>query len=269
MGKSSATTTSQQTRPTDSQVVDAFANTNLFGDILSAADNLALPTYSGPRVADISDVSMSGINSLADTLSANPLSAVDPAINNLLSGNAVTAAPVAPALSTALNTAATDVTNRIGSQFNLAGRVGDNSAFGSSLGRGITDALATILAPAMQQDANRTLRADLANVDAQRGGINSLLSVLSGQQDLASNVIDAGNILTSNEQARLQGDMDMQAEQNANVLNELSALLNAASTVGGFLPSTGTQTRTRTPGLIDYLTLGADVGSAYAGRPRA
>lgn len=267
MGRSRNVTANEQTRPTDDQVVGAFNRTNLFSDILDRADDLNLGTYGGPRVADISGASMGGIDALTNMLSGNPLGNAQNAANTLLGGDAITASSVAPNLENALTTATRDATNRVASDFNLAGRFGDNSAFGSALGRGVTDALGGILAPVMQADANRNLRAQTANVDAIRGGIGSLLNVLSGNRALAGDVIDAGGILSANEQARLDANMAMQNEQNANALNELSALLNAASTVGGFLPSTGTTTETRTPGLFDYLTLGADVGSAYFGRP--
>lgn len=63
-----------------------------------------------------------------------------------------------PYLERALSDAANQATDNYASMFARAGRLG-SGAFGDSLGRGVTNALAPILQANLQQDANRRLQA--------------------------------------------------------------------------------------------------------------
>lgn len=280
MGAGKNTTTSTQTLPPNvmSDLEGGFGQYTPATRSMEAATTLDPEVYRGDRVAGLTAPQTEGIAALSSLLDSNPFSPARSGVNDLLSGSAIDTAPlsafnprVAPQLREALTTAATDATNNIASQFNLSGRFGDNSAFGSGLSRGVTDAIGGILAPVMQRDADRELSvanallgADASNAGLVNTGANSLMNLLQGEQGLAQNVIGAGGLEQATNQAMLEGNQALVNEQNAVDMTKLNALLSAAG-LGSLAPTSATEETTKKAGLLDYLTLGAQLGSSYLG----
>ena len=276
MGAGINTTTSTQTLPPNvmSDLEGGFGQYTPITQSMELAAGIDPEVYRGPRVAGLTAPQTEGIAALSNLLDSNPFSPARSGITNLLSGSAINKEPlsafnprVAPQLREALTTAATDATNNIASQFNLSGRFGDNSAFGSGLSRGVTDAIGGILAPVMQRDADRELSvanalldADARNAGLVNTGANSLINLLQGEQGLAQNVIGAGGLEQATDQAILEGDQAFVAEQNAADMTKLNALLSAAG-LGSLAPTSQTNVETKKPGLLDYLTLAATAAS--------
>ena len=274
MGAGKNTTTSTQTLPPEIQddITGAFGQYSPVTKAVELAAGIDPEVYRGPRVAGLTAPQTEGIAALSNLLDSNPFSPARSGITNLLSGSAINKEPlsafnprVAPQLREALTTAATDATNNIASQFNLSGRFGDNSAFGSGLSRGVTDAIGGILAPVMQRDADRELSvanalldADARNAGLVSTGANTLVNLLQGEQGLAQNVIGAGGLEQATDQAILEGDQALVAEQNAADMTKLNALLSAAG-LGSLAPTSQTNVETKKPGLYDYLALGASL----------
>lgn len=276
MGQGKNTTTSAQTLPPNvmADLEGGFGQYNPITQSMELASGIDPTVYTGDRVAGLTAPQTEGIAALSSLLSTNPFDAAKSGLTNLLSGSAIDTSPlsafkpsVAPQLTQALNTAATDATNNIASQFNLSGRFGDNSAFGSGLSRGVTDAMGGILAPVMQRDADRELAvanalldADAQNATLANTGANSLMNLLQGEQGLAQSVIGAGGLEQATNQAMLEGDQALVAEQNAADMTQLNALLSAAG-LGSLAPTSQTNVETKKPGLFDYLTLAASAAS--------
>ena len=276
MGAGKNTTTSTQTLPPNvmADLEGGFGKYNPITQTMGLAAGIDPTVYTGDRVAGLTAPQTEGIAALSNLLDSNPFSPARSGITNLLSGSAINKEPlsafnprVAPQLREALTTAATDATNNIASQFNLSGRFGDNSAFGSGLSRGVTDAIGGILAPVMQRDADRELSvanalldADARNAGLVSTGANSLVNLLQGEQGLAQNVIGAGGLEQATDQAILEGDQALVAEQNAADMTKLNALLSAAG-LGSLAPTSATEETTKKPGLLDYLTLAATAAS--------
>lgn len=276
MGQGKNTTTSTQTLPPNvmSDLEGGFGQYNPITQTMGLAAGIDPTVYTGDRVAGLSAPQNQGITALSSLLDSNPFSPARSGINDLLSGSAINTEPlsafnprVAPQLREALTTAATDATNNIASQFNLSGRFGDNDAFGSGLSRGVTDAIGGILAPVMQRDADRELSvanallgADASNAGLVNSGANSLMNLLQGEQGLAQNVIGAGGLEQATNQAMLEGNQALVAEQNAADMTQLNALLSAAG-LGSLAPTSQTNVETKKPGLLDYLTLAATAAS--------
>jgi hypothetical protein len=119
----------------------------------------------------------------------------------------------------------------------------------------------------MQRDADRELSvanallgADASNAGLVNTGANSLMNLLQGEQGLAQNVIGAGGLQQATNQAMLEGDQALVAEQNAADMTQLNALLSAAG-LGSLAPTSQTNVETKKPGLFDYLTLAASAAS--------
>ena len=276
MGAGKNTTTSTQTLPPEIQddITGAFGQYTPATRSMEAATTLDPEVYRGDRVAGLTAPQLEGITFLTNLLSTNPFDAAKSGLTNLLSGSAIDTSPlsafkasVAPQLTQALNTAATDATNNIASQFNLRGRLGDNSAFGSGLSRGVTDAIGGILAPVMERDADRELSvanallgADAQNATLANTGANTLASLLSGEAGLAKDVINAGGLEQATNQAMLEGNQALVNAQNAADMTQLNALLSAAG-LGSLAPTSATEESTKEPGLLDYLTLAATAAS--------
>jgi hypothetical protein len=86
------------------------------------------------------------------------------------------------------------------------------------------------------------------------------MNLLQGEQGLAQNVIGAGGLEQATNQAMLEGNQALVAEQNAADMTQLNALLSAAG-LGSLAPTSTTEETTKKAGLLDYLTLAATAAS--------
>jgi len=248
-GSKTSKTTSQLSPNVQADLEEGFGLKPITGAI-TAAQDFNQDVYTGDRNAGLSTGQTSGINSLLSLLNSNPLSSGLTAANSLLSGNAVdnsglynvgtnldtsalsgvgtnvdTSAlsglntSTSPALMDALKTAASDATNRVASQFNLGGRVGDNSAFGQGVSRGITEGMGGVMAGAAQADADRALRQALGLTEASGASIDNALSQGASLVDASGSSI--ANALTKG--AGLVGA----SEANAGLIDDgIGSLLN-------------------------------------------
>jgi hypothetical protein len=95
--------------------------------------------------------------------------------------------------------------------------------------------------------------ASKANAGLIDDGIGSLLNLITGQSNLAGDVIDAGGL----QQDVAQGDLDAASglvdDQNNASLMELNALFKAAG-LGQLSPTSSTTKSTKNPGFLDFLT---------------
>jgi hypothetical protein len=130
---------------------------------------------------------------------------------------------------------------------------------------------------AINQNAAYDMQAQLANQAAGMQGQqlnNAMASQLFGQgmggfqlgNTANQNMLQAGSMIDAINNMYLGSGSQMFQNQMNSPLNQLNAYIAALQ--GGHMGQ-GTQTQTYTPGLFDYMGLGAQLGSAYLGRPAA
>ena len=89
-----------------------------------------------------------------------------------------------------------------------------------------------------------------------------MLGLTSG---IAGLLGEAGGINRNYEQSLLDAEQQAIAEGNAAELNRLNALMQAAGLASSNFTTTGTETQTYKPGLLDYIKAGGSYSSASQG----
>jgi hypothetical protein len=260
MGKSSKqTTTSVNQRLPDGMEA---ANTAAYQAGLDAAKNFDVQVYDGKRVADMDGLTLDAID-LISQLKNTPsyITGAQDTVSGLLGSDSSAIKTLtrlsndqsSPYLQTMLDTAIGDATNDATSTYAGSGRLG-SAAFGNALGRGVTDAAAPILQENLQADLDRQLNAatGLADVQLTAAGMADEMLGLTGT--VAGLLSDAGKVSSDYEQSLLDADMSFINELNSAELTELNALMQAAGLASSNFTTTGTETSTYKPGLLDYVT---------------
>ena len=267
MGKSSKqTTTSVNQRLPDGMEA---ANTAAYQAGLDAAKNFDVQVYDGKRVADMDGLTLDAID-LISQLKNTPsyITGAQDTVSGLLGSDSSAIKTLtrlsndqsSPYLETMLDTAIGDATNDATSTYAGSGRLG-SAAFGNALGRGVTDAAAPILQENLQADLDRQLSAatGLADVQLTAAGMADEMLGLTGT--VAGLLSDAGKVSSDYEQSLLNADMSYISELNSAELTELNALMQAAGLASSNFTTTGTETSTYKPGLLDYVTATGSLAS--------
>ncbi|UTD28240.1 tail fiber domain-containing protein [Bradyrhizobium sp. WD16] len=172
------------------------------------------------------------------------------------------------ALKAQLDTAASDVTNQVNSQFAAAGRDGSPANL-QALGRGITQAQAPIIAAQYNQDVQNQLNA----ANSIYGAGNTTYGLLNQNQAAANQNQQAGvGVASSALDANNWGaNQILNAEQNRfNIpTSDYQTLLGAISPVAqAFGTNTGTQNNTNTmSGAQQFGTIMSGLGSLFGKIP--
>ena len=268
MGKSSKQTTTSvnQRLPAGMEA----ANTAAYQAGLDAAKNFDVQVYDGKRVADMDGLTLDAID-LISQLKNTPsyITGAQDTVSGLLGSDSSAIKTLtrlsndqsSPYLQTMLDTAIGDATNDATSTYAGSGRLG-SAAFGNALGRGVTDAAAPILQENLQADLDRQLSAatGLADVQLTAAGMADEMLGLTGT--VAGLLSDAGKVSSDYEQSLLDADMSFINELNSAELTELNALMQAAGLASSNFTTTGTETSTYKPGLLDYVKAGGSYASA-------
>jgi len=259
MGKSSKQTTTSvnQRLPAGMEA----ANTAAYQAGLDAVKNFDVQVYDGKRVADMDGLTLDAID-LISQLKNTPsyITGAQDTVSGLLGSDSSAIKTLtrlsndqsSPYLQTMLDTAIGDATNDATSTYAGSGRLG-SAAFGNALGRGVTDAAAPILQENLQADLDRQLNAatGLADVQLTAAGMADEMLGLTGT--VAGLLSDAGKVSSDYEQSLLDADMSYISELNSAELTELNALMQAAGLASSNFTTTGTNTQTYKPGLLDYV----------------
>ena len=267
MGKSSKQTTTSvnQRLPAGMEA----ANTAAYQAGLDAAKNFDVQVYDGQRVADMDGLTLDAID-LISQLKNTPsyITGAQDTVSGLLGSDSSAIKTLtrlsndqsSPYLQTMLDTAIGDATNDATSTYAGSGRLG-SAAFGNALGRGVTDAAAPILQENLQADLDRQLNAatGLADVQLTAAGMADEMLGLTGT--VAGLLSDAGKVSSDYEQSLLDADMSYISELNSAELTELNALMQAAGLASSNFTTTGTETGTSKPGLLDYVTAAGSLAS--------
>ena len=204
-------------------------------------------------LADIPDYITGAQGAISGLLGPN--SAVTSALTGL------TQEQTNPLLQTMLDSAIGDARNAATSQYAGSGRLG-SAAFGDALGEGITQAAAPILQSNLQADRDRQLKAALGLGNVQLEATAQADDMLGLTSGIAGLLGEAGGINRGYEQSLLDAQQRAVDEGNAAELNRLNALLQTAGMASGNFTTTGTDTETKTPGLLEYIKAGGSYASA-------
>ena len=271
MGKSSKQTTTSVNQRLPAGMEPA--NTAAYQAGLDAAQNFTPQVYDGQRVADLDPLQLAqrdllgGLTDIPDYITG-----AQGAISGLLGPNSPVTSTLTglaqeqtnPLLQTMLDSAIGDARNAATSQYAGSGRLG-SAAFGDALGEGITQAAAPILQSNLQADRDRQLKAALGLGNVQLEATAQADDMLGLTSGIAGLLGEAGGINRSYEQSLLDAQQQAIAEGNAAELNKLNALLQAAGMASGNFTTTGTDTETFKPGLLDYIKAGGSYASAFQG----
>ena len=247
MGKSKSTTVqNQQTSNTNTAyapvkpVLDAGAIT--MNNFMSNPEANAV--YSGPRVADLSGATQTGLGMMQDSTGANDAMAY---YRGIMGQGAGQNNPQIQAMQDAIKRQVMAANN---AQFSRSGMTG-GTAHQESLAKGLSDGMAQPLFSAYENDMNRQMSAagNLANTDQMRIG----------------NQMGAGQVLDSYGQAKINADMQKFEEDRTAPLKAWSEVAPLATQIGStFGTQNGTMNGTTTQSSQQPLaaTLG---GAAMAG----
>ena len=268
MGKSSKQTTMEVKQ----RLPDGMepANTAAYQAGLDAAQNFTPQVYDGQRVADLDPLQLAqrdllgGLTDIPDYITG-----AQNTISGLLGPNSTVTSALTglaqeqtnPLLQTMLDSAIGDARNAATSQYAGSGRLG-SAAFGDALGEGITQAAAPILQSNLQADRDRQLKAALGLGDVQLEATAQADDMLGLTSGIAGLLGEAGGINRNYEQSLLDAEKQAIAEGNAAELNRLNALMQAAGLASSNFTTTGTETGTYKPGLLDYIKAGGSYASA-------
>ena len=268
----------------ENDLYGAFAKYNPFTTAMDFGMGYNPAVYDGDRVAGLTGNQMSAYDLASGLFGSDYLTGAKNAVGGLLGGNMVDTSQIQSALdgdgvttqanSQLLQGVANDAINNATSQYALGGRLGSD-AFGQGVGRGVTRAMGDVMAA----DADRQLKADLSN----QASTNNLLNLLTGANTTNANLVNtginaAGNLLGmdnsiinalsgtggmmyGNEADKIAGEMSYVDDMNAADAASLNALGGAAGFVNS-APVSSTTTETKTPGLMDYATMGASILAA-------
>lgn len=271
MGKSSKQTTTSTTQRLPDGVEPA--NTAAYTAALNAAQNFTPQVYDGQRVADLDPLQLAqrdllgGLTDIPDYITG-----AQNTISGLLGPNSTVTSTLTglaqeqtnPLLQTMLDSAIGDARNAATSQYAGSGRLG-SAAFGDALGEGITQAAAPILQSNLQADRDRQLKAALGLGNVQLEATAQADDMLGLTSGIAGLLGEAGDINRNYEQSLLDAEQQAIAEGNAAELNRLNALMQAAGMASNNFTTTGTETSTYKPGLLDYVTAAGSAAGAYFG----
>ena len=260
MGKSSKQTTTSVNQRLPAGMEPA--NTAAYQAGLDAAQNFTPQVYDGQRVADLDPLQLAqrdllgGLTDIPDYITG-----AQGAISGLLGPNSTVTSALTglaqeqtnPLLQTMLDSAIGDARNAATSQYAGSGRLG-SAAFGDALGEGITQAAAPILQSNLQADRDRQLKAALGLGNVQLEATAQADDMLGLTSGIAGLLGEAGGINRGYEQSLLDAEQRAIEEGNAAELNRLNALMQAAGMASNNFTTTGTETGTYKPGLLDYVT---------------
>lgn len=287
LSKSGKNTTENQkymNENVEDDLYGAFGTYNPISAYFDAATNFRPDVYGGDRTPDLNANQLDAYGMASSLFGSDYLTGAKDAVGGLLGGNMVDTSQIQSALdgdgvttqanSQLLQGVANDAINNATSQYALGGRLGSD-AFGQGVGRGVTRAMGDVMAA----DADRQLRADLSN----QASTNNLLNLLTGANTTNANLVNtginaAGNLLGmdnsiinalsgtggmmyGNEADKIAGEMSYVDDMNAADAASLNALGGAAGFVNS-APVSSTTTETKTPGLMDYATMGASILAA-------
>lgn len=287
LSKSGKNTTENQkymNENVEDDLYGAFGTYNPITAYFDAATNFRPDVFEGDRTPDMNANQLDAYGMASGLFGSDYLTGAKNAVGGLLGGNMVDTSQIqsyldgggveAQQVSPMIQNAANQAINNVSSQYALGGRLGSD-AFGQGVGQGVTNAIA----PIMAADANRQLQADQGNQTAT----NNLLNMLTGANTTNANLVNtginaAGNLLGmdnsiinalsgtggmmyGNEADKIAGEMSYVDDMNAADAASLNALGGAAGFVNS-APVSSTTTETKTPGLMDYATMGASILAA-------
>lgn len=247
MGKSKNTsTTNQTTSNTNSAYAPVQPVINAGAGIMNryVNDPNSSAVYSGPRVADLSGATQTGLTQMQDSAGANDAMAY---YRGIMGQGAGQNNPQIQQMQDAIKRQVLAANN---SQFSRSGMTG-GTAHQESLSKGLADGMAQPLFSAYENDMNRQMSAagNLANTDQMRIG----------------NQMGAGQVLDSYGQAKINADMQQFEENRTAPLRAWSEVAPYATQIGStFGTQNGTMNGTTTQSSQQPLaaTLG---GAAMAG----
>tara|TARA_R100001460_G_scaffold38161_1_gene72635 strand:- start:16 stop:816 length:801 start_codon:yes stop_codon:yes gene_type:complete len=221
MGKgSNSTVTNVQSLPpaVERSLTAAYNQFNPFSAAFGAVSDFN-PTAALTETAGLSAGEMSAINAANDRLLNQPsfLSAAQQNLTGLLDPS------TNPLIQTQIDNAISGAVNDVSSQYALGGRLGSDS-FADSLGQGITNAAAPIIA------------------NAQLAGLNAVPGLLSADQSLINQAAQFGGLQRGVEQAEFDALAAQANQQNVLDQNQINALLSAAGMGGGLFGQTTSET---------------------------
>ena len=221
MGKgSNSTVTNVQSLPpaVEGSLTAAYNQFNPFSSAFRAVSDFD-PTAALTETAGLSAGEMSAISAANDRLLNQPsfLSAAQQNLTGLLDPS------TNPLIQTQIDNAISGAVNDVSSQYALGGRLGSDS-FADSLGQGITNAAAPIIA------------------NAQLAGLNAVPGLLSADQSLINQAAQLGGLERGVQQAEFDALAAQANQQNVLDQNQINALLSAAGMGGGLFGQTTSQT---------------------------
>ena len=222
MGKGGGTqtvTNVQQLPPALSSALgQAYTDFNPFQKTFEAIGAFN-PTATKVGTAGLSTGELDAIKAAANMLANEPafLGAAKQNLTGLLDPS------TNPLIQTQIDNAISGAVNDVSSQYALGGRLGSDS-FADSLGQGITNAAAPIIA------------------NAQLAGLNAVPGLLSADQALISQAAQLGGLVRGVDQAALDATAAQANQQNVLDQNRINALLSASGMGSGLFGQTSTQT---------------------------
>ena len=225
-GSSQTVTNVQQLPPAlESALETAYTDFNPFQRAFDAVGNFN-PLAPLQGVSGLTGTEQAAIDAGAGLLSNRPafLDSAATGLNDMISGGGTN-----NLLQTQIDDATSRAVDSVSSQYARGGRLGSDS-FADSLGRGITNAAAPILAQNLQRDqANR-----LAAISAAPG-------LLSADQSIINQALALGGLERGIAQAQQDAAFNQLANQNTLDQNQINALLSAAGMGSGLFGRTSTE----------------------------
>ena len=188
-----------------------------------------------PKIADMSDATRLGLDNITNLATNNPLQDLAKSkVTDIITGDFSLSDP----LQTLLASEAAKATDNVSSLYSSGGRLG-SAAFGKSLGEGITNATAPLIADAMEKDQDRKIAA-----------IGEIPGLLDTDFDLANKLLGVGEVEEGYDQALLDRDADVIMAKNKARQDKINNLIAA---LGG-TPTPTKTVESSSPGGLDTFT---------------
>ena len=271
----------------ENDLYGAFAQYKPFTTAMDFGMGFNPAVYDGERVAGLTGNQNSAYDLASSLFGSDYLTGAKNAVGGLLGGNMVDTSQIQSYLdgggvstqanSQLLDGVANDAINKATSQYAMGGRLGSD-AFGQGVGRGVTRAMGDVMAA----DSDRQLKADLSNqmntgnllslltgaettnANLMNTGINTAGNLLGMDQSIIDSLTGTGSMMQDQDQAGLDANMALLNDQNASMEQRFNALMSLTG-AAGYAPTSTTSTETKTPGLLDIITAGAEAFGSITG----